>query len=163
MKAKLMFFILSVMIPLFSFSQTPTILETQNWIKEIIENYCPNDDPDYQRENVVKYNDDNLMIIVSSKGPLGLDYESYTNIPISKIISVRIIPFSDVYNVSIRTSGEYDISTYSNYSQKKELKGISQSIALSKKIDENDLKNRLIKAFKYLVKENGGQIKEDPF
>ena len=118
---------------------------------------------DYQRENVVRYNADNLILIASSKGSLGLDYESITTIPISKIISVRIIPFSDVYNISIRTSGEYDISTYSNYSQKKELKGISQSIALSKKIDEEDLKNRLIKAFKYLVKENGGKIKEDPF
>lgn len=164
MKAKFIFLILSVIIPLFSVAQTPTILETQNWIKDIIEGYVPNDnDGTVQNGCEILFLSSKIIITTTSKDQHGWNYEGVTVIPISKISSVRIVPFSDVYNIVFRSVGISDISYKSNYSKELRLSDKSQTISLSKKIDENDLKNRLIKAFKYLVKENGGQIKDDPF
>lgn len=164
MKAKFIFFVLSVIVPLFSVSQTPTILETQNWIKDIIEGYVPNDnDGTVQNGCEILFLSSKIIITTSSKDQHGWNYEAVTVIPIAKISSVSIVPFRDVYNIVIRSVGIADISYKSNYDKELKLSDKSQTISLSKKIDENDLKNRLIKAFKYLVKENGGQIKDDPF
>lgn len=150
-----------IILPYSVNSQTPTKEETQDWIRGILESY-PARLELVSRTCKISFSQSKLVVTVRNVSQYS-DDEFITTIPIEKIISVKFNAFNEnIYNMVIITKGGSDISFFHKGSQSLELFGKAE-ISLSKKIDEEDLQPRLIKAFKYLVKAYGGEIKDDPF
>jgi len=141
-------------------TQTPTKEETQDWIRGIVDTY-PARVERMERSEKIKFSQSKLIITISSISAY-LSYETVITVPIEKIISVKFNAFNEsIYNLVIVTKGN-DVSYFSKDEQTKDMKS-KTSISFSKNIDEESLRPRLIKAFKFLVKEYGGEIKDDPF
>lgn len=141
-------------------SQTPTKEETQDWIRGIVDTY-PSRVEGIERSQKINFSQSKLINTIRNISMYS-DSETTITVPLEKIISVKFVAFNEsIYNLVIVTKSN-DITYYFKDNPAKQMES-KTSISFSKKIDEEGLRPRLIKAFKFLVKEYGGEIKDDPF
>jgi len=145
-----------------------TLKETEEWIKEQIESnsYTSSD-----MRTSITYNvtfNDNHMII---KKRLKYDYNNGT---VSDILFTNIFPLKNLARITFRQAEDLVWMKISTNGFDKDVKSICNvyntvkyvnyvEYQLGNSINNNNLKNRLTKAFNHLIVLNGGKIVKDVF
>jgi hypothetical protein len=149
---------------LIAFSQTKT--ETQDWIKEKIEIYAySNDAENFGHEYSVTFNEYFMFIKTSyfsnydDPAPIVILY----TIPVKEMNSIifeeklnttwLIISTKDNKKSIYSTDGKNNNAKYTN----------DLELILYKSVNDSDMKNRFVKAFKHLVKLYGGSVVDEKF
>ena len=137
--------------------------ETQKWIKEKIELYAFSDDKELFYNYLVKFSETDIIIednLLSKVGGVPVNLKTKYWIPIKELTKIRF-----------ENKGSTIWLYFKIYEGKKlikrknpELTFVSEvALILEKSISEKNLENRLLKAFKHLIKIHGGNIVEETF
>jgi hypothetical protein len=147
-------------LPFIGLSQTKD--ETQNWIKEKIEQYAYTS-IDVKHEHTIKYQDDAIWIGKKVLFSFGPGVPSIYTIPIKDISTIRFIEKESTIFLKIQTKGnKLSIVDYNIVTEKEDFQS-SLELVMSKDIKNNNLQNRLIKSFNHLIKLSGGTITKEVF
>ena len=151
-------------ISISTFSQTKK--ETEDWISEKIELYSYSNEYDIFNSYIITYDEDN-MIVKNNFKSITNGYEtkftlSYS-IPIKEMSKIRFEEKGSNVWLILKIKGgaksiKKSVDTESGYNYTNEIE-----IILEKSINDDNLKNRLTKAFNHLVKVHGGKVIEEKF
>tara|TARA_B100000795_G_C22593449_1_gene358360 strand:+ start:174 stop:710 length:537 start_codon:yes stop_codon:yes gene_type:complete len=161
------------------FSQQATLEETQKWIQDKIELYPYSNLSDNsiwlsEKKFTVSFDDSN-MIIYEESNNITLDVMEFRKIiiPLKNLMEITFEEKPGAYWLNFRIRNNLDeikitqfpsIVKSKTYPGPKEINYVSKHLlVLSKSIDDNNLRPRLVKAFKYLVKLYGGKVVEEKF
>ena len=152
----------------YCFSQEPTLIETELWIKEKIEMYGDqNSSLQIFTDYAIEFKNGNLLITekttnnykVLNGGKVTIDLITY-NVPIKELMKVGFVKYSNnVFNLRLNIKGQRDLIEVEKGS------GVSfkSGILLHLKFDEDKFDLRMSKAFDQLIKLNGGSVASDTF
>lgn len=162
MKTITTIFVLSIHLMLFSQSKK----ETQDWLKEKIEVFAYSNDADnYGHEYNVSFTDISMILKTSYIS----DYDNP-----DPLVFIYTIPIKELSTIIFEEKGNTTWMIISLKENKKSIKKVVEwnnrteyvndvSLILYKSVNDSDMKNRIIKAFKNLVKVYGGVVVEEKF
>jgi|TARA_B110000908_G_C10023186_1_gene343842 hypothetical protein len=160
------------------FSQEVTLKETQDWIQDKIELYPYSnltDDSIWLSEKKFTVSFDNSnMIIYEESTNITLDVMEFRKIiiPLKNLMEITFEEKPTAYWLNFRIRNNLDEIKITKFPSivnsknigAKEINYVSKHLlVLSNSIDDNNLRPRMVKAFKYLVKLYGGKVVEEKF
>jgi hypothetical protein len=140
--------------------------ETQDWLKEKIEVFAYSNDADnYGHEYNVSFTDISMILKTSYIS----DYDNP-----DPLVFIYTIPIKELSTIIFEEKGNTTWMIISLKENKKSIKKVVEwsnrteyvndvSLILYKSVNDSDMKNRIIKAFKNLVKVYGGVVVEEKF
>ncbi len=136
--------------------------ETVDWLESKVKSYQYSDENISHNYNLMPYKIDGtyyLTLMVNQKMKnLGTNFITI-RIPLDKIIPIDFKEFDETYFLTITTKEQKDLILYTSTGQKP--KYINHyDIVLKKSLDNENLKERINKAFNDLIKLSGGNKNE---
>jgi hypothetical protein len=162
MKTITTLFVLSINLIVLSQSKK----ETQDWLKEKIEVFAYSNDADnYGHEYSVSFTDINMILKTSYIS----DYDNP-----DPLVFIYTIPIKELSTIIFEEKGNTTWMIISLKENKKSIKKVVEwsnrteyvndvSLIFYKSVNDSDMKNRIIKAFKNLIKVYGGVVVEEKF
>ena len=161
-----------------NFSQEATLQETKNWIQEKIEIYPYSNLTDNtvflsEKKFTVSFDKFNMIIYKESKN-ITLDVTQFEEafIPLKNLMEITFEKHNTAYWLIFRirnNSNEIKVTKFPSSVKSKmigneEINFVSKYLLVfSNSIDDNNLRPRIVKAFKHLVKFYGGKTVEEKF
>jgi hypothetical protein len=138
-------------------TKKPTKEETQQWIKEKIGSYAFNSDDGKTKNDYIVLYEGEFITIRNVNSGFGGTFTYITRIPITDIENISFVEKQTSYWLIINVKSKTLGYTFSNStSTRYELEG-RYEILLNKSFKDNDLPNRMKKAFSRLVEIYGGK------
>ena|SRR5690606_1676843 len=148
----------------YSYAQDATKKETQDWIKEKLELYAYQDDGKTEYKYKISFDDKNIIV----------DEELMLDIMANNLIQKTIIPIKNLMQITFEEKQNNVWMYFKIRGNNKEIKCIPKEVnevnyeskyqlLLSKSIDDENLRPRITKAFKHLVKLYGGVVTKEKF
>jgi len=132
-----------------------TLEETKDWIKEKLETFRYQE-PGFPNVFTVSFDDENITFHFK-RTSYGSTYETETTIPVKEMQQIRFSENKNTVWIVFRVKNGKDIKYL--YNQKIELKN-ETNLIMDKDILNDDLEERLKKAFKSLISSYGGSLEE---
>ena len=134
--------------------------ETISWINKQFREHA--DNISYAFKDVVLVNEEPILYVVTSPGLCG-ENDEIEQIPLKKIMPVsyqEMLSPEHSYAMVIKTKNGEEIVWYQNEERNCGQIGDHALLFLKDSIEEEDIKNRLVKAFSYLMSLYGNTGKE---
>lgn len=157
--------ILFSLLILTSLSYGQTKQETQDWIKEKINYYSYSDDHTVFNDYTVSYEDENMILKNNLKSKIGGITQTMVLtyiIPIKDLNKIRFENKGENVWLYLKTKSGNTIRTKADFESDYNLTN-SVEILLESSFSQNDMQNRMNKAFINLIKLYGGQITTEKF
>lgn len=164
MKSVLVVLAASIICCLYSNSFAQTLPETQSWIKNVIENY-----PHVSSESYSEYEvafPDKCQMVVNGRTQipeLNMDMLYRFSIPIENMLQIHFQEKSHSITMFFRVKPEgrqIDMIFFgTSYSGEKD----SVELLMTKGLNQDNLKTRIIRAFNHYIELCGGSVLDDTF